>query len=112
MLLDDLNKPSVMSSFDPPKVEKRWRFYHTFHFFEPLKKSVMGSIPGAVPVLFFASPTVLGGAIIKIDLCLRLSRHRTCKFGQLQRLTRKYSPKKLCIRVDSNPRSLDNGADA
>ena len=73
----------------------------------------MGSIPGAaIVLLFFASPTVLGGTIIKMDLFLRLSRHRTCKFGRLQRLARKDSPKKLCIRVDSNPRSLDNGADA
>ena len=73
----------------------------------------MGSIPGAaIALLFFASPTVLGGTIIKIDLFLRLSRHRTCKFGRLQRLARKDSPKKLCTRVDSNPRSLDNGADA
>ena len=71
----------------------------------------MGSIPGAAPVLFFASPTVLGGTIIKIDLFLRLSRHKTCKFGQLQRLRRKDIPKNLCIRVDSNPRSLVKGAD-
>ena len=64
-------KPSVLSSFDPPKVEKRWRYYHTFYCFGPLKKSVMGSIPGAAPVLIFVSPTVLGGTIIKIDVFLR-----------------------------------------
>ena len=97
------NKPSVVSSFDPPKVEKRWRYYHTFDFFGPLKKSVMGSIPGADPVLFFVSPTVLGWTIIKIDLFLGLFRHKTSKFGQLRRLTRKDSPKKLCIKVDLNP---------
>ena len=58
------NKPSVMSSIDPPKTEKRWRFYHTFDFFERLKKIVTGSILGADPVLFFASSRVLGGTII------------------------------------------------
>ena len=72
----------------------------------------MGSIPGAIPVLFFAYSTILGGTIIEIDLFLRLSSHKRCKFGPLQKLTRKDSPKKLWIRVDLNPRSLDNGADA
>ena len=107
-----LYKPSVISSFDPPKVEKRWRFLSYFLLFEFLKKSVMGSIPGAAPVLFFASPTVPGGTIIKIGLSQSLFRHKTCKCGRLQILTRKDSLKKLCIRVDSNSRSLDNWADA
>ena len=72
----------------------------------------MGSIPGAVPVLFFAYSTNLEGTVIEIDLFLRLSSHKACKFGRLQKLTRKDSPQKLWIRVDLNPRSLDNEADA
>ena len=68
-------KLSVISSFNPPKMENRWRYFHAFDFFRSLKKIVMGSIPGAAPVLSFASLTVLGGTIIKIDLFLRLSRH-------------------------------------
>ena len=46
-------KLSVIGSFDPPKVEKRWRYYHAFDFFGPLNKSVVGSIPGATPVPLF-----------------------------------------------------------
>ena len=107
-----LYKPSVISSFDPPKMEKRWRYYHIFDFFGPIKKIVMGSIPGAVRVLFFAYSTIHGGTIIEIDLSWGFLAIKDANLGDCKKLTRKDNPKKLWIRVDLNPRSLDNRADA
>ena len=46
------DKPSVISSFEPPKVEKRWRYFHTYDFFGPLKN--LSWVRFRVPPMFFS----------------------------------------------------------